>query len=147
MVPSNQYRSRARHVIRTAYTSAVEHGPKSSPCESMAIPFREIAGRPTGKRRGRPGSKRAAHRPPGPGGAFGADKPHMARSVGRSLRVFKAETAKLRDDESAPAMSIAEQALRLEAEAAPFAPRPHVTPLSLPSPRRSPVSREIVLAS
>ncbi|WP_113703014.1 Sec-independent protein translocase subunit TatA [Nonomuraea lactucae] len=80
---------------------------------------------------------------------FGAKKlPEMARGVGRSLRIFKAETAKLRDDDDdsqttvqaqpaaqstaqpqpappqqiqpapAPALSAEEQARRLEEQAA-----------------------------
>ncbi|MEV0151415.1 MULTISPECIES: Sec-independent protein translocase subunit TatA [unclassified Nonomuraea] len=74
---------------------------------------------------------------------FGAKKlPEMARGVGRSLRIFKSETAKLRDDDedeqrttvqaqaqpqpqpaaqqipAAPALSAEEQARQLEEQAA-----------------------------
>ncbi|MCF6474642.1 Sec-independent protein translocase subunit TatA [Nonomuraea sp. MG754425] len=51
---------------------------------------------------------------------FGAKKlPDTARSIGRSLRIFKAETAKLHDDDPpAPAVSLEEQARRLEEQAA-----------------------------
>ncbi|MFI6789392.1 Sec-independent protein translocase subunit TatA [Nonomuraea sp. NPDC050383] len=72
---------------------------------------------------------------------FGAKKlPEMARGVGRSLRIFKSETAKLRDDDEdeqrttvqaqpqpqpaaqqippAPALSAEEQARQLEEQAA-----------------------------
>ncbi|MBB5782857.1 Sec-independent protein translocase subunit TatA [Nonomuraea jabiensis] len=60
---------------------------------------------------------------------FGAKKlPETARAVGRSLRIFKAEAGKLRDDEPAepaepatpPAAgpSLEEQARRLEEQAA-----------------------------
>lgn len=75
---------------------------------------------------------------------FGAKKlPDTARAIGRSLRIFKSETSKLRDDETAPptvtqvapqqpapapapqplpaatpALSAEEQARRLEEEAA-----------------------------
>ncbi|MEU0569345.1 Sec-independent protein translocase subunit TatA [Nonomuraea sp. NPDC005983] len=42
---------------------------------------------------------------------FGAKKlPEMARGVGRSMRIFKSETAKLRDDEDAPTTVQATQA-------------------------------------
>ncbi len=53
---------------------------------------------------------------------FGAKKlPDTARAVGRSLRIFKAETTRLRDpdpDEPPPALSLEEQARRLEEQAA-----------------------------
>ncbi|MEV0618395.1 Sec-independent protein translocase subunit TatA [Nonomuraea sp. NPDC050404] len=52
---------------------------------------------------------------------FGAKRlPDTARSIGRSLRVFKAETVKLHDDEepASPAVSVEEQARRLEEQAA-----------------------------
>ncbi|MEV4577551.1 Sec-independent protein translocase subunit TatA [Nonomuraea jabiensis] len=57
---------------------------------------------------------------------FGAKKlPETARAVGRSLRIFKAEAGKLRDDEPAEpatppasAPSLEEQARRLEEQAA-----------------------------
>ncbi|MEV8634918.1 Sec-independent protein translocase subunit TatA [Streptosporangium sp. NPDC051023] len=55
---------------------------------------------------------------------FGSKKlPEMARSIGRSLRVFKAETAKLREEDEpqvqpASAASLEEQARRLEEQAA-----------------------------
>ncbi|GGQ15307.1 Sec-independent protein translocase subunit TatA [Streptosporangium pseudovulgare] len=41
---------------------------------------------------------------------FGAKKlPEAARGVGRSLRIFKAETSKLRDDDEAPAATVQPQ--------------------------------------
>ncbi|MFF0574910.1 Sec-independent protein translocase subunit TatA [Streptosporangium saharense] len=51
---------------------------------------------------------------------FGSKKlPDMARSIGRSLRVFKAETGKLREDDDEPrARSLEEQARLLEEQAA-----------------------------
>jgi sec-independent protein translocase protein TatA len=61
---------------------------------------------------------------------FGTKKlPDMARSIGQSLRVFKAETTRMHDDadvvggaaphfSAAPALSLEEQARLLEAEAA-----------------------------
>ncbi|MFC4010546.1 Sec-independent protein translocase subunit TatA [Nonomuraea purpurea] len=54
---------------------------------------------------------------------FGAKKlPDTARAVGRSLRIFKSEAAKLRDDapDDPPAavLSLEEQARRLEEQAA-----------------------------
>ncbi|MEU6719345.1 Sec-independent protein translocase subunit TatA [Nonomuraea sp. NPDC046802] len=53
---------------------------------------------------------------------FGAKKlPDTARSFGRSLRIFKAETSKLRDDDDdlpAAQPSLEEQARRLEEQAA-----------------------------
>ncbi|MFG2071974.1 Sec-independent protein translocase subunit TatA [Nonomuraea maritima] len=56
---------------------------------------------------------------------FGAKRlPETARSVGRSLRIFKAETAKLNDDDVDPpapsrqAASLEEQARQLEEQAA-----------------------------
>ncbi|MEV4096539.1 Sec-independent protein translocase subunit TatA [Streptosporangium saharense] len=50
---------------------------------------------------------------------FGSKKlPDMARSIGRSLRVFKAETGKLREDDDAQPASLEEQARLLEEQAA-----------------------------
>lgn len=53
---------------------------------------------------------------------FGSKKlPDMARSIGRSLRVFKAETGKLREDDDEPQArpaSLEEQARLLEEQAA-----------------------------
>ncbi|MET9250574.1 twin-arginine translocase TatA/TatE family subunit [Nonomuraea sp. NPDC003709] len=54
---------------------------------------------------------------------FGAKKlPETARAVGRSLRIFKAEAGKLRDDEPAEpppsGPTLEEQARRLEEQAA-----------------------------
>ncbi|MFF4991506.1 Sec-independent protein translocase subunit TatA [Streptosporangium saharense] len=53
---------------------------------------------------------------------FGSKKlPDMARSIGRSLRVFKAETGKLREDDDEPQtrpVSLEEQARLLEEQAA-----------------------------
>ncbi|MEU9833804.1 Sec-independent protein translocase subunit TatA [Streptosporangium sp. NPDC048047] len=41
---------------------------------------------------------------------FGAKKlPEAARGLGRSLRIFKAETSKLRDDDEAPAATVQPQ--------------------------------------
>ncbi|WP_214322737.1 Sec-independent protein translocase subunit TatA [Nonomuraea sediminis] len=52
---------------------------------------------------------------------FGSKKlPDAARSLGRSLRILKSETGKLQeqDETSAPALSLEEQARRLEEQAA-----------------------------
>ncbi|MEV1178586.1 Sec-independent protein translocase subunit TatA [Nonomuraea sp. NPDC049784] len=49
---------------------------------------------------------------------FGAKKlPEMARGVGRSLRIFKSETAKLREDDD-------EHTVQAQAQPAPAQPQP-----------------------
>ncbi|TDD33284.1 twin-arginine translocase TatA/TatE family subunit [Nonomuraea terrae] len=59
---------------------------------------------------------------------FGAKKlPEMARGVGRSLRIFKSETAKLRDDDD-------ETAHTVQAQAAQPQPQP-VQPQQIPAPQ------------
>ncbi|MFI7611816.1 Sec-independent protein translocase subunit TatA [Nonomuraea terrae] len=59
---------------------------------------------------------------------FGAKKlPEMARGVGRSLRIFKSETAKLRDDDD-------ETTHTVQAQAAQPQPQP-VQPQQIPAPQ------------
>ncbi|MFG3438721.1 Sec-independent protein translocase subunit TatA [Nonomuraea sp. NPDC047897] len=62
---------------------------------------------------------------------FGAKKlPEMARGVGRSLRIFKSETAKLRDDDDDPAGSqaTAQTTAQATVQPQPIAPAQPVAP-------------------
>ena len=70
---------------------------------------------------------------------FGAKRlPDASRSLGRSLRIFKAETKGLRDDDSGhPATSDAAPAMTPIAPPAPVAPSTAVTP---PAPVAVPAS-------
>lgn len=56
---------------------------------------------------------------------FGAKKlPEMARGVGRSLRIFKSETAKLREDDDETSHTVQAQAAQ---------PQPPVQPQQIPA--------------
>ncbi|MFG1699957.1 Sec-independent protein translocase subunit TatA [Nonomuraea sp. NPDC049309] len=60
---------------------------------------------------------------------FGAKKlPDMARGLGRSLRIFKAETSKLRDDDDDDVQHTAQQAPAAQAQAQPVQPLPAPAP-------------------
>ncbi|TYB70175.1 twin-arginine translocase TatA/TatE family subunit [Nonomuraea sp. PA05] len=65
---------------------------------------------------------------------FGAKKlPEMARGVGRSLRIFKSETAKLRDDDDADTTHHV-QAQTVQAQPQPAQPQPApVQPQQIPA--------------
>jgi sec-independent protein translocase protein TatA len=67
---------------------------------------------------------------------FGSKRlPDSARSLGRSMRILKAETKGLRDDDAATAQTTATQVT------GPVAPQPvHVEPIDPPSPLVPPVS-------
>ena len=67
---------------------------------------------------------------------FGSKRlPDSARSLGRSMRILKAETKGLRDDDAATAPTTATQVT------GPVAPQPvHVEPIDPPSPLVPPVS-------
>ncbi|MGI5487527.1 Sec-independent protein translocase subunit TatA [Microtetraspora malaysiensis] len=55
---------------------------------------------------------------------FGAKRlPDTAKALGQSLRLFKKETAKLRDDDSADPSVVKAQAETVTAQAAPAAPQ------------------------
>ncbi|MFC4062170.1 Sec-independent protein translocase subunit TatA [Planomonospora corallina] len=61
---------------------------------------------------------------------FGAKKlPEAARGLGRSLRIFKAETSKLRDDDE----SATATATVVPAQQAPVTPAPQQLPAAEPS--------------
>ncbi|GAB2950884.1 Sec-independent protein translocase subunit TatA [Nonomuraea fastidiosa] len=63
---------------------------------------------------------------------FGAKKlPDMARGVGRSLRIFKAETAKLRDDDDDVQHTV-QQAPAQQAQPQPQPVQPQPLPASTP---------------
>ncbi|MFI7442592.1 Sec-independent protein translocase subunit TatA [Nonomuraea indica] len=62
---------------------------------------------------------------------FGAKKlPEMARGVGRSLRIFKSETAKLRDDDDEPSgtQTTAQATAQPTVQPQPIAPAQPVAP-------------------
>ncbi|GIH93194.1 Sec-independent protein translocase subunit TatA [Planobispora siamensis] len=68
---------------------------------------------------------------------FGAKKlPEAARGIGRSLRIFKAETAKLRDDDEAPAAT----ATVVQPQPQPAPPQQIVAPA--PAPVAEPSAEE-----
>jgi sec-independent protein translocase protein TatA len=61
---------------------------------------------------------------------FGAKKlPEAARGLGRSLRIFKSETAKLRDDDETTATATV-----VQAQPQPVAPQQIATPATAPEP-------------
>lgn len=65
---------------------------------------------------------------------FGAKKlPEAARGLGRSLRIFKSETAKLRDDDEAGSAT----STVVQAHAQPAAPVPQPIPAATPAPALS----------
>ncbi|GGO80981.1 Sec-independent protein translocase subunit TatA [Nonomuraea cavernae] len=66
---------------------------------------------------------------------FGAKKlPEMARGVGRSLRIFKSETAKLRDDDEDGQTTVQAQA-QTQPQAQPVTPQqiPAAPPVAAPA--------------
>ncbi|MER6513803.1 Sec-independent protein translocase subunit TatA [Nonomuraea sp. NPDC001636] len=72
---------------------------------------------------------------------FGAKKlPDVARGVGRSLRIFKSETAKLREDDDDTPHTTAHTTVQAQPAPAPAqqaAPQP-ITPAPAPAPAAAP---------
>ncbi|GAA3413138.1 Sec-independent protein translocase subunit TatA [Streptosporangium vulgare] len=70
---------------------------------------------------------------------FGAKKlPEAARGLGRSLRIFKSETAKLRDEDEPPTAT----ATVVQAQPQPAAPAPQPIPAATPAPAPEPSAEE-----
>ncbi|MEV0825259.1 Sec-independent protein translocase subunit TatA [Nonomuraea rubra] len=71
---------------------------------------------------------------------FGAKKlPDMARGIGRSLRIFKSETAKLRDDDDETQHTVQQAPMQAQPQPQPQPVQPQQIQASAPAPAPAPV--------